>query len=220
MLSQRIVKAYCELGLDVVPERAGRELKGAVRLFDQQLDYLQRLDVNNETRNALRRVSNIWFEFKPLALAPVIRDNAGLLQALSEELLGASQRVVELLEVQAGGAVARLVNISGRQRMLSQRLAKLYMLYSWGFRDSYINDEIEIAKREFGDALETLIAAPENNDEILRELNAVDVLWMWFEISLELKDARSFGLVVSESSGSILLSMDTITQMYERLAFN
>lgn len=217
MLSQRIVKAYCEVGLDVLPVRAGHDLKEAVALFDQQLGYLQRLDVNEETRNALVRVSKLWFEFKPLAMGTVSRDNAGPLQALSEELLNASQRVVELLEIQAGGPVARLVNIAGRQRMLSQRLAKLYMLYSWGFQDPQINDQIKVANKQFSDALDVLIAAPENTDEILRELNAVDVLWMWFEISLELKDADSFRLVVSESSGSILVSMDAITRMYESL---
>ncbi len=218
MLSQRIVKAYCEIGLDVLPERASKDLKEAVASFDRQLEYLQRLDVNKETQNALFRVSKLWFEFKPLALGTVSRKNAGPLQALSEELLNASQRVVELLETQAGGSVAPLVNIAGRQRMLSQRLAKLYMLYSWGFKDPQINDQIKVANKQFSDALDALIAAPENTDEILRELNAVDVLWMWFEISLELKDANSFRLVVSESSGSILVSMDAITRMYERLA--
>jgi hypothetical protein len=218
MLSQRIVKAYCEVGLDVLPERASNDLKEAVTLFDRQLEYLQRLDVNEETRNTLVRVSKLWSEFKPLAMGTVSRENAGPLQALSEELLNTSQRVVELLEIQAGGPVARLVNLAGRQRMLSQRLAKLYMLYSWGFKDLQLNDQIKVAKTQFSDALDALIAAPENTDEILRELNAVDVLWMWFEISLELKDANSFRLVVSESSGSILVSMDSITRMYERLA--
>lgn len=218
MLSQRIVKAYCEVGLDVLPERASTDLKEAVALFDQQLKYLQRLDVNEETRYALVRVSKLWFEFKPLAVGTVSRENASQLQALSEELLNASQRVVELLEIQAGGPVARLVNIAGRQRMLSQRLAKLYMLYSWGFKDPQLSNQIKVAKEQFSDALDALIAAPENTDEILRELNAVDVLWMWFEVALELKDADSFRLVVSESSGSILVSMDAITRMYERLA--
>ena len=37
MLSQRIVKAYCQIGLKVVPEVSRSQLTGAVRRFDAQL---------------------------------------------------------------------------------------------------------------------------------------------------------------------------------------
>ena len=44
---------------------------------------------------------------------------------LSDQLLAQSEQVVQLLERHSGGQSARLVNRSGRHRMLSQRIATL-----------------------------------------------------------------------------------------------
>ncbi len=218
MLSQRIVKAYCELGLDVLPERADQQLKESVGLFEEQLAYLRRQDFNPNTRIVLDQVVNIWTQFKPLALGTVTRDGAGRMQALSEDLLYASERVVALLEASEGSRVAFLVNLSGRQRMLSQRLAKLYMLYSWGFDSRQLDIQMKVAKEEFSDALKTLVNDPKNTDDIRRELDAVTVQWRWFELALDLKATDSYRLIVSDASEWILNNMDAITHLYEGLA--
>ncbi len=218
MLSQRIVKAYCELGLGVYPERAASQLKDSVALFDEQLAFLRRQDFDADTQTVLGQVAAVWSEFKPAALGSVSRDGADRLQALSDNLLDASERVVGLLEASESSRVAYLVNLSGRQRMLSQRLAKLYMLYSWGLGGREVRDQITIAKEEFGNALKTLANEPRNTLDIRRELDAVTVQWTWFELALDLKATDSYRLIVSDASEWILDNMDAITHRYEDLS--
>jgi hypothetical protein len=218
MLTQRIVKAYCQVGLQVTPAVSRAQLVGAVDRFDSQLSALAANASNAETRAAVTDVSKLWRGFRKTARGPVSRDSARVLASRSEALLQASQALVLRLERDAGTPVARLVNTAGRQRMLSQRMAKLYMLRAWGIDAASAQGDIDAAGKQFDGALTTLRAAPESTAEIKRELEAVALQWEWFRSAIELQGAESYALVVADASESILNSMDLITAKYAGLA--
>lgn len=218
MLSQRVVKAYCQIGLGVLPNASRVQLREAVTLFDSQLVVLESAAADAQTRDALRALGRAWRPFKALALGPVNRERARRLHARGGGVLAAAQRVTQLLESAAPNAVAPLVNLAGRQRMLSQRLAKIYMLQAWGLDDPGLRQDAEAARAEFGAALATLRTAPQNTEEIRRELAAVELQWKWFESALALEGAHAYKLVVADASESIVNSMERITQLYEQLA--
>ncbi len=218
MLTQRIVKAYCQVGLEVTPEVSRAQLAGAVRRFDRQLAALAANAPNAQARGAVTRVSRLWRGFRQTASGPVSRDGARVLASRGEDVLQASQALVLLLERDAGTPEAKLVNTAGRQRMLSQRLAKLYMLRAWVIDAPSIDQDIEAAGTEFSSALASLRAAPENTAAIRRELDAVALQWEWFRSAIELQGAESYALVVADASESILNSMDLVTAKYAQLA--
>ena len=218
MLSQRIVKAYCQTGLGVLPKASRAQLREAVALFESQLIVLDSGAADAATRDALRTLGRAWRPFRALALGPVDREHARRLHARDGEMLAAAQKVTQLLESAAPAAVGPLVNLAGRQRMLSQRLAKIYMLQAWGVDGPGLRQDAEAARAEFGAALAALRATPQNTEEIGRELAAVELQWKWFENALALEGAHSYKLVVADASESIVNSMDRITQLYEQLA--
>lgn len=217
MLTQRIVKAYCQIGLQVTPEVSRAQLTGAVKRFDRQLTRLTADAPNADARSAARQVAQQWRGMRQVAVGPVNRDAARGLAARGEAVLQASQALVVLLESAAGTAQARLINLAGRQRMLSQRLAKLYMLRAYGVDTPSLRDELDAARSEFEGALATLRDAPENTAAIGLELDAVALQWDWFRGALDLQGTDSFVLVVSDASESILNSMDLITAKYAAL---
>lgn len=217
MLTQRIVLIYCQAGLGVMTEDSERRLTAAVALFDEQLTDLKVFSAGTEVRDALRWVEDLWSRLKVVAQAPKSREGAKKLLSASDDLLYATNKVVQLLQDISNMPYARLVNVSGRQRMLSQRAAKYYMLREWGFDSLTIRDEEERARNEFKGAHLTLLSAPENSDAIRRELAEVEVQWAWFENALTLKSERSFHLVVADSAEEILETMDRVTSMYEQL---
>ncbi len=218
MLTQRIVKAYCQAGLNVATDAARAQLGAAVDRFDRQLARLNRDATTSDVRKATARLAKSWTPFRQEALGPVSREGARRLALQSESLLAAANDIVHLLQHAAGTPQARLVNIAGRQRMLSQRLAKLYLLRTWKIASPGLGEQMDAAAAEFEGALATLRAAPENTPAIATELEAVAMQWEWFRSALELEGAESHPYVVTEASEAILGSMELVTAKYAALA--
>ena len=218
MLAQRIVKAYLQAGQGITPEASRRQLHDAVHLFETQLVELRKVTLDEGSKSSMARLERSWRPFKTIALGTLDRGGAERLLALDEELVAAAHELTLVLQNLSGSLAERLVDISGRQRMLSQRLAKLYLMRAWGMESPYSAREIGSARAEFDGALATLRSARENTGEIKRELDAVALQWEWFQNALGLDGAASYGLIVVNAAEAILGSMEVVTGLYEKLA--
>ncbi len=216
MLTQRIVLNYVQIGLGVFPERSREQLAQDVSLFYGQLAELKAAAPSPGIVEALDSVERQWEVFQETATGRVSRAGARQLLFWNDDLLFASNKVVQLLQDLSGEPFSLLVNISGRQRMLSQRMAKFYMLREWEIDTITTRDEMERARNEFTDGLAILQDDPETTEAIRMELNSVATQWAWFENALNLIDEDSFRLIVAESSQAILQNMENVTALYEQ----
>jgi nitrate/nitrite-specific signal transduction histidine kinase len=213
MLSQRIAKAYAMVGnKNVLSARV--QLQEAVALFQKQLDELARFAKTPEEKKTISEVTRIWKQYKKLVTARPDRDKAMEVMALSEKLLAKSHQFVLLLQKRSGTSAGKLVNISGRQRMLSQRVAKYYAYKAWGFDDPAYDKEMTKAMHEFQQALEFLKKAPENTSEIDSALAKVEKDWRTFEMSKRVRKGSYIPSLVMRSMEKILQQMNYITALY------
>lgn len=217
MLSQRMVKAYAQILFDVDPEEAREQLEDAATLFDRRLDELTRQAPSQKVSTSLQKVDEIWHDFRPVVQGPVNRDGLRALLGLDDSLLKAANDAVHDLQEHAGTAPARLVNTAGRQRMLSQRIAKLYMLASGGVRSPELDQQLLSARYEFEGALAHLQQAPENTSEITRGLKEVERQWIIFRTSFQLHEdgeGKYIPYLVARAAEKIFRQMDQITAQY------
>ncbi len=219
MLSQRSAKAWLMLVDGVLPDRAKSILDHSVRLFDQQLGELRSVQPNDEVRSAYVLVESEWGRYRPLMAD--IRADAKLVWSGSEAVLGAAQKLTVAYERASGSPAGRLVNLSGRQRMLSQRMAKAYFFRHLGINPEAAREMLDGAMKEFAKALDELKTAPQNTAQIKSELGLVEQQWFFFQNALGLRaagDLKKAAADVATTSERMLEQMDAVVSLYEKIA--
>lgn len=220
MLSQRLVKSYCQIGLGVFPQDSVKAIAQDVERFESQLNLLKRASDNPIYQEMLEWTTLAWERFKPLVQGAVQRDHVLRINHLAEDLLYTADQLTMLLQDSTNQREEMLVNVSGRQRMLAQRLAKLYMMKSWGFDYLSLNNEMDRIKNSYEHEIERLRAAPESTDKIRASLEEVMVQWIWFKSALERQGEPAYRLVVADASDTLLTMMDSITAQYAAMNYS
>lgn len=227
MLSQRMAKAYILKAMDVRPSKSQTQLDKSVTKFEQNVADLEAFAKDIQAPVAvsvsLGVVQQEWAQYKELLTSANSNDSATVssLLALSDRTLMACEELVTQLEQVSQSTSARLVNVSGRQRMLSQRIAKFYSAISITLdQDSYMAD-LNLAVEEFEEALALLIKSQDNTHFVNHKLKKVQTQWKFSKQGfLQLEKGASTPLVISMTTETILKQMNDITALYQEIDSN
>lgn len=216
MLSQRMMKNYLMIGAGVKANKASKELAEAAERFEANLNTLAGYANSPAVRGGIKRVNAIWAKHKPKITAAPDKQLAAELLTENLQLLKTSHALVQEIDREASTHNADIVNVSGRQRMLSQRIAKTYTAIFWGINTSAMKEEFSQAQQEFEKAMSLLHASPVNTEAIELGLEKIDVYWKFAQPGLDISDGTH--LVpgnIAITMESILKKMDEITHQYE-----
>ncbi len=217
MLSQRIAKDYLYAGKKVAPAKANRQLKeslGELLIAHQKLEK----SINDpEIANLLAFVQMSSEDFEATSKEPFSLDNAQLVMDLSESMLEGSQYVVDSLKETVKIKESEIVEVAGKQRMLSQRIAKYYIAYQTGIKDKNTVDQMKSAVKIFSESHAALMENSVNTPEINRKLNEIDRLWkIVYKFYLNIEKG-GLPLIVFNTTDNITKKMHKITELYVEL---
>ncbi len=222
MLSQRLAKAYLLTAMDIQPEKVALQLDNSQKKFDKNLAELKSFSESINDSIALKLAIEIieiqWKAYRSLLTQPVDSGLAQDVLALSDRTLAACEGLVVQLEKSAQRQSARWVNLSGRQRMLSQRIAKLYSAISLSGDTDLYDHGLQEAVNEFDSALQELINSPDNTHFVNHKLKKVSTQWKFSKQGFKLlKRGESTPLVIFMTTETILKQMNDITALYEAI---
>lgn len=214
MLSQRMAKDYMYVGNKVAVSKAKKQLKTSISEFKTAHDKLVNSINNEEIKNLLSFVQMSMEDFEVMTNEPFSTDNAQLVLDLSESILEGSQYVVASLREFLNIKASKIVDVSGRQRMLSQRIAKYYIAYQSGIKDKNTVDQMHETVKLFGDSHKFLMSNKENTPEVNRKLNEIEKLWKIvnkFYLNIE---KGGLPQIVFSTTDKVTTKMNKVTGLY------
>ncbi len=156
MLSQRSTKAYLQWGQAIASTSARSMLQESVGRYDVHLATLKTFTPNPAVQASLPQLQTLWEQFKALLAGEPNRNGAAALYDANEALQSAAHYLTVSYGNPNGTPVEQLIGLAGRQRMLSQRLAKFYFYRTWDLHDAPADMEMHLSRAHFTSVLTQL----------------------------------------------------------------
>jgi nucleoside-triphosphatase THEP1 len=213
MFTQRMLKDYSMMGMNNSFGNSSKDLKEIMSEFENHLESLYKYTKSKKIRKKIKKAKKVWIPIKKTLQTKPDKGHVAKLQESLDELLSLSNDITNLFAKETGKKSGEIVDMSGRQRMLSQRMASLYMLKVWGVNDKEFKEKMNSAMTLFKNSLKTLQKSKLNTDEINKLLNEVEKSFTFFEI-MNKSDTAFIPALIYKKSNDILKNMDRVTKCY------
>ncbi len=220
MLSARTVKAYCQVGRGIDPVVSQKLLQDSVAQFDQALSQLRVFAPTAEIKDTFNRLSDKWRDYKDLAVGAVpAKERVKQVFDGADELVLLANLGTLQLEQESGRASAKLTNVCGRQRLLTQQIAAYGFARNWAMTPAQVQPLIAKRQQEYLQATALLEGSKDNTPAIKRQLGEVANMWVFFDSALaSTQGDRAKPLDdLGTASELILKAYDELTKLYSAL---
>ena len=221
MLAERITKSFLMMTRNVLTFRSRNHLEESLTEFESNLNALTAAAPTNEIRENYELLEQLFEELKTIKSKPVNKQSATELAEQNEELVWIAQKGANLLQAHTKSARNDLIATTGEVRVLTQRLAKLYLFRTSGIRSTVIANDLKKAEEDYRRAVERLVRAPQNNEQIKQELVLAETQWLFLRGAIERLNADQTSILqlehVSKTCDNILSVMEKVAGLYGQI---
>ncbi|NPA82040.1 MAG: hypothetical protein GXO31_05480 [Epsilonproteobacteria bacterium] len=242
MLTQKMSKDALLIAEGIDVEKNKKDLKKSMQLFEKTLKGLMRGDKslrlaktdNKEILAQLKKVNSLWSDFKK-DLNQVLKGNTSkkVLENIARKnipLLKNMHKAVTMFVAKSGSLskldkfTANAINIAGRQRMLTQKIAKDLLLIDLGIDPKKNKQNLKESVELFDSSLNGLLNGskklglkPCQLNHIKKQLLIVKGYWDQIKPTLnEDKYSKARLKAIVNALDLTLVEMDKAVKMYEK----
>lgn len=221
MLSQRLVKLMASRVAEPDNDRLAAAAEACAGQVRATLELLGRVLSRATFGDLIDAVTQAWEVMQPDLQRPTPSPGDLVrLDAAAGRLLECAERLTLALEVASPLATLGIVNRAGRQRMLSQRLAKQALIAALCDGEPARQAAADAVQtvRDFEATLEVLRAAPLSSPQTQAELSAAGEDWQRMLDGMRRAGDGAGRQLVAQASDALLDRFERLTDEYSRLA--
>jgi Type IV pili methyl-accepting chemotaxis transducer N-term len=212
MLSQRVLKAYAQGQLGVMPEKAAAILTTSLAELKANNTALQS-GAKGPTLVALEAqmalINKLGSSTSRAADPAAVQQTA----LISEDLLNNAETVTQAFIKSGAEAPAALANLAARQRMLSQRAAAAYFVYEAGNKSVLFKERGQKAASDFKAAISAFEDSKTEFPKISERIEMARIQMIFFDnaVSSAHQPTKEQLTTIATTSERILQEMDAMT---------
>ena len=241
MLTQKMSKEMLFIAKGFDAERYRKALKKTAHLFDSTLDGLMKgneqlkATSNKKIQAQLGKVKGLWNKFNAI-VQPVVKGSkpdVGKVENQNMPLLKNMNAAVQMYAKEAkkvtGKAAGRVINLAGKQRMLTQKMSKEMLFVALGYDTANSTAALKKTAALFSKTLTGLKSGDKDlglpatsNAGIVAQLDKVASIWSKFKVVVD--KVITAGAVdssdlkkMSELNMPLLKNMNKAVKMYEKV---
>ena len=224
MLSQRLVKLHLLRLADVQPRQQQTLLDDSVQRVDANLAWLGKNTSAPSFGELLGLLNGTWAPLKTALTGKPSPDRVALVADLADRLLQDAERLTTSLQSAGSVASLQVLNVAGRQRMLSQRFAQLTLMDLLGVDAGAAGRAATLTavQGDFERALAYLNGLPLSTPDIRTALDQAATGWQQM-LAATPQDRRPAGRdrlarleTVANASEGLLAHFENLSTHYER----
>lgn len=184
MQSQRLAKLYQQAGMGLNAAQAAQQIEASMAETDADFGRLGNSSRKPNVRRVLARCTALWQEMRVAIKQKPGPASAERVNQLADELMIHAGKLSMQIESESETPVGRLLDLSSRLNMLSQRLARLYLQAQGGNRSQGVVVDIEQARKEFASGLQELDTARDNSPASRDAIGLARNQWIFFDSAI------------------------------------
>lgn len=215
MYTMRMLKDYLMIGENLHYKDPKGDLEKTMAAFDESGKALEAYIKDPALKKEMNAINEQWEKVRKMFSEPPKKDQAAVYAKSAIDLREKLNTYVQHLAEHYGGSASQVVNHSGRLRAVSQALASVYQLKSWGLPDA--DKKLEIPMKRFRASLDYITNAKETQESMRPLLAKLEGIYLFFSVMGTADDTATPVLAIKRTDKMLKIANELTEKYVESL---